>query len=330
MRATFTRRTALGRLIGLGFAAALMAAFASAPAAAGDYPKRPIRLLVGYSAGGGADAVARILATHLAEVLGQPVIVDNRAGAAGALAADQIARAEPDGYTIYFADTGILVGPVLSKVAYDPVKSFTPIGRVGLAYIVLAADPALPANGVEDLIKLAKDKPGKLAYGTPGTGTIQNLAGEMLKMQTGVDILHVPYKGASAALTDVMAGTIPLAMVSAPPALAQAKAGKLKILAVTSLDPIPTAPEIPTVSKVLPGFDATTKLFVVAPAGTPPAVVDTLSTAIGKVLSEPSVKEALIAQGALAAPSSPAELAAELASDTVKWTDVARRAGVQQ
>jgi tripartite-type tricarboxylate transporter receptor subunit TctC len=300
------------------------------PAAmAQPYPNRPLRLLVGYAAGGGADALARLTATHVGEALGQPVVVENRAGAGGTLAADAVAKATADGYTLLFGETGLLIAPaVYASLPFDPIKNFAPVSGVTALPLVIVVNPAVPAKSAAELIALVKASPGKYSYASPGVGTVHHLAMELLKKSAGLDYVHVPYKGASAIIPDLVSGQIPLGVLSAPPALAQSRAGKLRALALTS--PVKVAgADWPALADTLPGFDASPRLFVLAPAGTPAPVVARLDGAVKAMLAKPAVVEALTAQGATPAPAGPEELGAFMAAEVRKWGVVARDAGAK-
>ena len=308
-----------------------LAALAFACSAFGQqYPNRPVRLLVGYAAGGGADALARIVAAKLGDALGQQVVVDNRPGAGATLAADALAKAAPDGYTLYFADTAILIAPaVYAKLTYDPVKSFAPIGNVVSLPLVFVANPAVPASTAPELIALLKANPGKYSYGSPGFGTVQHFAFELFKKQAGVDVVHIPYKGAAPIVPDLLSGQIPLAIISASPALAQSRAGKLKAIALSSPVKLAAAPDWPPLAATLPGFDASPRLFVLAPAGTPQPIVAQLSEALRKILAQPDLMESFAKQGATAVWSSPDALGRQIASEVRQWASVARDAGLK-
>ena len=308
---------------------ALTAAFAGV-AQAQQYPNRPIRMFVGYPAGGGADALARLTATHLSEALGQQVVVDNRAGAGGTLAADAVAKAQPDGYTLLFGETGLLIAPAIyASLPFDPAKSFAAVGSVAVLPLVVVANPAVPAKNAAELVALLKANPGKYSYASPGVGTVHHLAMELFRTQAGFDYVHVPYKGASALIPDLVSGQIALGVLSAPPALAQVKSGKLRAIALTSPVKLAGAPEWPALADTLPGFDASPRLFVLAPAGTPGAVIARLDAAIKAILAKPAVLESLNAQGATAAPAGAEELGTLIAAELRKWAPVAKASGAK-
>ena len=307
-----------------------MLAFAGGQVWPQAYPNKPIRMLVGYAAGGGADALARLTATHLAEALGQQVVVENRAGAGGTLAADAVAKASADGYTLLFGETSLLIAPaVYASVPFDPVKSFAPVGSVCGLPLVVVANPSVPAKNTAELVALLKANPGKYSYGSPGVGTVHHLAMELFRKQGGFDFVHVPYKGASSIIPDLIGGQIALAILSAPPALAQARAGKLRAIALTSPVKVAGAPDWPALADTFPGFDASPRLFVLAPAGTPAAIVARLDAAIKAMLAKPAVQETLTAQGATAMPASAEELGVFIAAEVRKWSMVARESGAK-
>ena len=310
--------------------AALVALALAAPSHAQQYPNRPIRMLVGYAAGGGADALARVVAGKLGDALGQQVVVDNRPGAGATIAADALAKSAPDGYTLYFADTAILIAPaVYAKLTYDPVKSFAPVGNVVSLPLVFVANPAVPAATAPELIALLKANPGKYSYGSPGFGTVQHFAFELFKKQAGVDVVHIPYKGAAPIVPDLLSGQIPLAIISASPALAQSRAGKLKAIALSSPVKLAAAPDWPALADTLPGFDASPRLFILAPAGTPQPIVAQLSEALRKVLVQPDLLENFGKQGATAEWTSPDDLGKQIAAEVRKWASLAKDAGLK-
>ena len=280
------------------------------------YPHKPIRLVVGYPAGGGADTLARLLATRLSDALGQQVVVDNRPGASSAIASEYVAKAVPDGYTLYFADSAMLVAPSLSSNAgYDPIKSFTPISGAVTLPLVLVANQAIGANSLDGVIKLIKSNPGKFNYGSPGVGTIQHLAMELLKQRAGLFVVHIPYRGAAPIIPDLISGQISFAVISAGPALAQVKGGKINAIAITSEAKLASAPEWPTLAQKYPGFDASPNLFLVGPAGMPEAIVTRLNLLTREILARPDTVAALAAQGATAQWKSPAQLGVQMETE---------------
>jgi tripartite-type tricarboxylate transporter receptor subunit TctC len=313
----------------IAFACLLSAACATG-AAAQDYPTKPVRFVIGYAAGGGLDALARIVTDRLSKILPQRVVIENRAGAGGNIAVDLVANAPPDGYTMLFHDTAMLIAPaVYSKLSYDPLTSFTPVSQICLVTLVLATHPGVPAANTRELIALLRANPGKYSYASPGVGTVHHLAAESFKTMAGVDVVHVPYRGAAPAITDLIGGHIPLAIASAAAALPHAKSGKLKILGVTTAQRTPSAPEIPSLAEDLPGFDAGPTIFVLAPAGTPQPIVARMDHAIRAVLADKEVVDAYAAQGAVVAPAGPAELGRTIAAGVAKWAEVAKRSGAK-
>jgi len=306
------------------------AAAGAAAQAAEPYPQKPVRMVVGYAAGGGADALARVVAGKLGEILGQQVLVDNRPGAGATLAADIVAKAAPDGYTLYFADTAILIAPsVYTKLAYDPAKSFTPIGRVALLPLVFVTNPKVPASNAQELVAELKANPGKYSYGSSGVGTLGHLAFELLKLRAGVDIVHVPYKGAAPIVTDLLGNQIQLAIMSVTAAIPHVKAGILKPIALSSPVQLAAVPDWRPLSDTVPGFDASSRLFLLAPAGTPAAIVQKLNGALRQLLAQPDTLESFARNGAPAAWSTPEALAAEMAEEVTRWGTVARSSGVK-
>lgn len=294
-----------------------------------QYPAKPLRMLVGYSAGGGADALARLIAAKMADGLGQQVLVENRPGAGATIAAAAVASSLPDGYTIFFADTALLIAPAIyQKLSFDPVKSFAPVSGACTTPLVIAVNNEVKAASVAELISTLKANPGRLSYGSPGIGTVHHLAMETFKRQAGVDIVHVPYKGASAIIPDVISGQLQIGIISAPPALAQSKAGRLRPIALTS--PVRVAgADWPALADTLPGFDASPRLFVLAPAGTPAGVVTKLNVTLKTALASKDLLDAFSAQGAFADWSTPQALGVLMAQESLRWAQVARDAGIK-
>lgn len=294
-----------------------------------QYPAKPLRMLVGYSAGGGADALARLIAAKMADGLGQQVLVENRPGAGATIAAAAVASSPADGYTIFFADTALLIAPAIyQKLSFDPVKSFAPVSGACTTPLVIAVNNEVKAASVAELISTLKANPGRLSYGSPGIGTVHHLAMETFKRQAGVDIVHVPYKGASAIIPDVISGQLQIGIISAPPALAQSKAGRLRPIALTS--PVRVAgADWPALADTLPGFDASPRLFVLAPAGTPAGVVTKLNETLKSALASKDLLDAFSAQGAFADWSTPQALGVLMAQESLRWAQVARDAGIK-
>ena len=258
-----------------------------------DYPNRAVTLVVPYPAGGGLDALARLLGQKLAERLGKPVVIENRTGAGTVIGAASVAKAAPDGYTIMLGtSTPFAITATLNKsLPYDPAKDFAPIALVSNAPFLLLVHPAQPVHSVADLVALAKAKPGQLSYGSAGPGSPQNLSFELLKTLTGINIVHVPYRGDGPALTDLVAGHIPTMFGEPTPILPLLKDGKVRALGVSSASRLPIAPDVPTIAEAgVPGFDLTSWQMIVAPAGTPQEIVDKLHVEVKKVLELPEVK----------------------------------------
>lgn len=321
--------TKLGRRLALSGLGLALAAPQSAFAQTGVYPSRPLKLLVGYPPGGGADVLARIFGNKLSAVLGQPVVIDNRPGAGSTIAAASLASAAPDGHTLFFAESAILVAPAIyDKIGYDP-SGLSPIGGIGNLPYSLVVNPAFPAANTRELIDVLKAHPGKYSYASPGIGNIAHLSGEMFKKAAGVEIVHVPYKGGAPALADLASGQIPICFVSLPPALALAKSGKLRLLAVTSAKRSPTAPEVPAISETLPDFNSVTSIFLLAPANTSVPIVARLNAALREVMAMPDVQADFIAQGASVETSSPQDLAGLIGRELASWSAIVRTAGVR-
>ena len=288
-----------------------------------------MRMLVGYSAGGGADALARIVAARMGGELGQQVLVENRPGAGATLAADALAKAAPDGHTIMFADSALLIAPSIhARLPFDALKSFAPVGGALTTPLVLVVNPSLPAKTTHELIGVLKADPAKYSYGSPGVGTVHHLAMELFKKQAGVSMVHVPYKGASAIVPDVISGQLPIAIMSASPALAQSKAGRLRPIAMTSPAKLPNV-DWPALADTLPGFDASPRLFILAPAGTPMALIALLNGTLKTALASSDVLEAIASQGAAPDYTTAQELGARMAEELRKWKQVAKDSGAR-
>jgi tripartite-type tricarboxylate transporter receptor subunit TctC len=309
----------------------LLALFAwSLCCVAQEYPARPVRVLVGYPPGGGMDTIARIIMPRLQEALGQPFVVENRPGASGGVAAEALVKSAADGYVLMVAESGTLALPAVSpKVSLDPVRQFAPVGGICTLPMVFVVNADAPFRSTREMIAALKANPGKFSYASPGIGTLQHLAFEQFRRAAGVEALHVPYKGASAMLPDLMGGQVQIAVVSAIAAQGPSRAGKIRTLAVTSPQRLPNSPELPTMAETLPGFNAAPNVFLVAPAGTPAAVVQRLSSALRAALASREVEESFAKQGASAAPGSPQELAALIAEETRRWAAVVKDAGIK-
>ena len=308
-----------------------LALAATGALAQGAYPDHPVRIIVPFPAGGPADALARLVGDKLAQSLGQPFVIENKAGAGGNIGMEQGARAAADGYTLTLAPVGNLtVQPVLYKnLAYDPAKDFAPITVLATVPNVLIVHPSVPAKSVAELVALAKAKPGSLNYASPGNGSIPHLAGELFKRMAGVDIVHIPFNGVAPATNAVLAGTVQMFFAQSSSALPQWRAGKVVALGVATAKRISAAPDLPTIAEQgFPEFEATSWYGLVAPAGTPAAIVDRLHGEIVKALREPDVREKIAGLGADPVGNTPAEFAALQHAETVRWTRVARQANI--
>ncbi|MDR2300065.1 MAG: tripartite tricarboxylate transporter substrate binding protein [Comamonas sp.] len=317
----------------LALAAAALSAFAAAPAAfaSGDYPNKPIRLVVPYPPGGPTDIVARVVAQKLQEQLGQSIIVDNKPGAGANLGAEQVARSTPDGYTLMVATTAHAINPSLfSKLNYSITKDFTPISQLTSGPLVIVATPTLQASNVKELIALAKSRPGGLNYASSGNGQSTHLSAELFSAMAGVKMNHVPYKGSAPALTDVMSGQADLMFDTMLSSMPFVKGGKLKAIAVTSSERSPSAPDIPTIAEAgLPGYEAIAWNGMLAPAGTPKEVIDRLNAALRTVLQSPDVKQRFDGQGFAAKWDTPSAFGSFLNAEVEKWGKVVKTSGAK-
>ena len=295
------------------------------------YPNKTIRMIVPFAAGGPTDVMARTVGQKLTESWGQPVVIDNRGGGGGNIGSDILAKATPDGYTLAMIIVGHAINASLySKLPYDPVKDFAPVTLAGAATIVLVAHPSVQAKSVKELIALAKSKPGKINWASPGTGTPHHLAGELFKTRTGIDMVHIPYKGAAPAVVDLLGGQVSLAFVSLPAALPHIKAGKLTALGVSSPQRSAVAPDVPTIAESgLTGYELENWYGVLAPAGTPREIVNKLNGEIVKILQTQDVKERLNSQGFEIRTSTPEQFAAYLKSEIVKWAKIVKDSGAK-
>jgi tripartite-type tricarboxylate transporter receptor subunit TctC len=316
-------------------AASLVLAMASAlptTVQAQTWPSRPIRLIVPHAPGGATDIVTRTVAQPLSEALGQPVIVDNRPGAAGLLGTDLAATAAPDGYTLLmFVDTNTIFPSTIKNMRHDPAKSFAPITILGRGSHVLVAHPSLPANNLQELVQYAKQHPKELSYASPGTGSPQHLGVEIIKLTSGIDMVHIPYKGGGQAIVDVLGGQVKLGILGMPPALAHIKAGRLKALAVTGATRSKLLPDVPTVAESgFPGFETGQWQGIVAPAGTPNVVIVRVHDELLKIMRQPAVAEKLASIGMDTTTSATPDAFAKTMQDELKrWPDVVKAAGIQ-
>lgn len=315
-----------------GLLSTLIAFSGHVPAFADDYPSKPIKMIIAWPAGGAADFFGRVVAEGLRERLGQPVIVDNRPGVGGNIGMGIAARAAADGYTIATGSTGNLaINPFLySKLPYDANKDFEPVSMGAMFANVLVVHPSVPAKSVRELIEYARARPGKLNYASAGVGTPNHLAAELFKTMAGVDMVHVPYKGAPPAVTDLLGGRVALMFSPLPTALTHIQSGRLRALGVTSAQRLPDLKDVSTIAEAgLPGYEAMAWNGIVVPAGTPKPIVKRLSTEIIAILADPAVKKRLAVDGSIAAGSSPEEFAAIIKSEQAKWRDVIKASGAR-
>ena len=303
----------------------------AAGAAAQEYPARPVTIIVPQAAGGANDILGRIVAQQLSQSLGQQFVVENRVGAGGNIGTAAAAKAPRDGYTILFTISAAhAVNPTLyAQPGFDPVKDFDPVMLVATVPFLLVVNPSVPASSVAELIALAKKEPGKIAYGSSGNGTTNHLLGEMFKSMAGVDMLHVPYKGVAAILTDMLGGRVQAAFASIPSVRSHVKDGKLRALGVSTLKRSSVAPDVPPVGDTVKGYDADFWVALFAPAGTSRDVTTKLNGALGKGLASAEVRERFAAQGAEVVGAGPEALAAALREDVAKWARVVKAAGIK-
>jgi tripartite-type tricarboxylate transporter receptor subunit TctC len=294
------------------------------------YPNKPIKLIVPFAPGGFTDVVARILGQKLSISLGQPFVIENKAGAGSTIGTDFVAKAAPDGYTLVMVSTTHVISPAIyPKLPYDPIKSFTPVGKLVDSAYVLLVNPKVPANNVAEFIALAKASPDKIHYASSGNGSSQHLMGGMFASMTGVKMKHVPYKGSGGAANDLVAGVVESSFAGVPNAMAQVPAGRLKALAVTTSKRIPQLPDVPTMQEAgVPGYNASVWLGLLAPAGTPKEVVMKLNAEIAKVLSAADTKKELYAAGVEADISTPEALNALMVQELDRWGKVIKDAGI--
>ncbi len=309
----------------------LAAAFASASVWPQEYPSRPIRMIVPFAAGGATDLLSRELGHALTERWQQQVIIENRPGAGGIIGLDLGAKAAPDGYTLVMCSSSTLaIGPALgTKLPYDPIKSFTPITEAAVIPVVMVAHPSLPVRSLPELIKLAKARPGQLVYASNGVGTTTHIAAEVLKRVAGIDIVHVPYKGGGAAISDAIGGQVPLLFGAVSTPLPHIKAGKLRALGVTSLKRLRELPDVPTFAEVLPGFEVVQWFGVCGPAGIPRAIVNKLSSELVRIVDSFATNERVLRAG-LEPVSMPQEAyAAYVKAEFEKWSRLLKEMGIQ-
>ena len=301
------------------------------PAQAQTYPVKPIRIIVPFAPGGGADIIARILAQKMTDSWGQQVVVDNRAGASGNIGNELVAKAAPDGYTLLMASSALAINPsVYKSVPYDAVRDFAPITRPALLPNILVVHPSLPVKTVKDLVVLAKSKPGQISYASAGAGTGTHLAGEMFKIMAGVDMVHVPYKGGGAVISDLLGGQVALTFATLPSVMPYVKAGRLRAVAMTTTQRWPGLPEVPTIAESgLPGFEISTWIGLLAPAGTPKDVVGNLHGEMVRILKLPDVRERFESLGMEPVGDTPDQFAQYIRSELAKYAKVVKQSGAR-
>jgi tripartite-type tricarboxylate transporter receptor subunit TctC len=313
-------------------AVALALALLATAAPAQDYPARPVTLIVPYAAGGGNDVMARIVAEKMSRALGQQIVIENKGGAGGSIATRQIAKAAPDGYTLGLGGTGTLaINPTLyPNVGYDPRKDFAPVGLIASSALVVLVNPSVEAKSIGELIALGKRDPGKLNYASAGAGSGIHLGSELFATMAGVRLTHIPYKGSSPALTDLIGGHVAIYFSSLPPAIALVREGKVRALAVTGPKRSESFPDLPTVAEAaLPGYEAVLHYGIVAPAGTPRAIVDRLNAALNAALAESEVRARIVADGAEPLPGTPEDYAADIDREETKWSQIVKLSGAK-
>ncbi len=311
--------------------ATLCVCAASALCCAQSYPARPVRIVVGYPPGGTVDFMARIVSSKLSEIFKQQVIVDNRPGGGTVIGSELVARSAPDGYTLLMANIAFGANPALvARLSYDTVKDFAPVSLVALLPSFLVVHPSLPVHSVRELVALAKARPGQLSYASAGNGSLLHLTMERFKAVAGVDILHVPYKGAAPALSDVLGGQLAIMFIPGPPALQHIKSGRIHALGVTSAARVSLLPAVPTIAESgYPGFELYDWEGIIAPANTPAAVIARLNAEINNILGSAEVKDYILSQGANPAGSTPEELAQRIRNEITLWTEVVKKSGMR-
>ena len=296
-----------------------------------DFPSKPIRLVVPFTPGGVTDTGARVVAERLGARLGQQVVIDNRPGASGNIGTQSVASAAPDGYTLVLGFDGTLViNPhVFAKVPFDTLKDFVPVSKIGDSVLVIVTHPSVPAKTLAELMAYSKSQPGGLSYGSSGTGGTPHVAAETLKVKTGANLVHVPYKGGGQALTDVVGGQLPMLYTAVAGALPFIERGQVRAIAISSAQRLSSLPEVPTVAETLPGFEVNSWIGILAPAKTPRPIVERIQRELHAVVNEPAVKERLIKLGITAVGSTPEEFTQQIQSDLKKYAQVVKEAGIK-
>ena len=311
--------------------AVVLGLLAALPALAQDWPTKPVRFIVPYPPGGGTDVIARIVQSRLGDALGQQVIIENRGGAGGALGTGEAAHAAADGYTFLFTLSSHTINPLLYKLNYDTERDFAPVTLIVSVPQLIAAQPGSPIQSLQDVIKMSKAKPGSLNFASVGNGTPSHIAGELIKQKTGIDMVHIPYKGGGPAVADTLGGQVSFAIVTMPAAMSHVRAGKLKALAVTTAKRNPGAPEVPTVAEALnlPDYEVDSWYALFAPAKTSPAIVAKMQKAIVQTLQLPEVKQKLLEQGGDTVGSSPEHLGQVVKKELAKWPAIIKAANIR-
>jgi tripartite-type tricarboxylate transporter receptor subunit TctC len=310
----------------LGVSLALLSALAGAQ----PYPSKPVRLIIPFPPGASNDIVGRMIATQLSEKLGKPVVVDNRGGAGGLIGTEAAANSPPDGYTLLLISLGYAFNASLYKLPYDPATAFAPVALLGAGPVVLVVNSKLPVNSVKELLALAKEKPGQLHYVSGGIGSFQHLTGALFKLQSGADIVHVPFKGAAPAMMDVVAGNTEIAIGTIILMLPQIKAGRLKALGVGSTKRLAFLPDVPTIAEAgVPGYEANNWWGIVVPTGTPAAIIERLHKELTVVLASAETKKRFESEGSEAAKMAPEEFGRFITTETAKWAKVVKEAGIK-
>jgi tripartite-type tricarboxylate transporter receptor subunit TctC len=305
----------------------------AAPAAAQEWPQKPIRIIVAFGPGGGADIVGRIIAQSMQERLGQPVVIENRPGAGGTLGNEAVARAEKDGYTLGIMTAGQIIAAVMNKsLRYDALAAFDPLSQVATASLMIVTRKDFPANDVKELVAAAKANPGKIAFGSAGFGATQHFAGELFMQSAGVNMLHVPFRTSPEALSAVLGGQVDVLFDTVSALIGQVQSGQIKALAVTGRERFPAVPDVPPAadSGVLPGYDVTTWYGFFAPRGTPPAIVARLNKTINDILAEDAVRQRLVTAGVVVQGSTPEAFGTLMTQEFARWDKVREAAGIQR
>src|SRR5712692_3151101 len=316
-----------------GFVAGAVLLGGARGGAAQEWPQRSIRVIVAFGPGGGTDIVGRIIAQAMQDKLGQPVVIENRPGAAGTLGNEAVARADKDGYTLGIMTAGQIIAAVMNKgLRYDTRTAFDPVTQIATAGLIMVTRPDFPAGNVKELIAAAKAKPGKIVFGSPGYGATQHLAAELFKQTAGVDMLHVPFRTSPEVTTALLAGQVDVVFETVSAVLGQVQSGQLKALAVTGKDRFPAVPNVPAAieSGLLPGYDVTTWYGLFAPRGTPPAVIAKLNKTLNAIIAEPAVRERLTTAGVVVQGSTPEAFGQLMTNELARWEAVRKAAGLEQ